>query len=226
MKPNHTDITIVLDRSGSMLTVAGDTIGGFNQFLKTQKAVPGTANITLHQFNHEFETIMDGVDIQSAQDLTPKTFIPDGYTALLDAIGKAINNTGNRLKNKPEDERAEHVVFVIITDGQENNSKEFSLDAINKMIKHQTDVYKWQFVFLGAQQDAIQTGANIGISAQNAMSYADNAVGTQAMFSAVGQNLQSYRTNAKEDMSWETEQREAQLKAGAKPDSMTGKKKK
>lgn len=215
MKKDHTDITIVLDRSGSMATVARDTIGGFNRFLDDQKAVSGTADITLHQFDDQFDIVLDTADIKSAEHLTDKTFVPRGNTALLDAIGRAINQTGNRLELTPERAKAAKVVFVIITDGKENASKEYDKDKVFEMIKHQTDKYQWQFVFLGANQDAIAAAAGIGICAANAMKYAHNAVGTQALFCSTSDNLRSFRTGASADMAYSDEDRKKQEKAGA-----------
>lgn len=214
MKQNYTDITIVLDRSGSMASVASDTIGGFNRFLADQKAVPGTATITLHQFDDQFETPIKAVNIQSAEPLTDKTFVPRGSTALLDAIGRAVVDTGERMKSLGND-CAEKVVFVIITDGEENASHEYTREKVLEMIKHQTDTYKWEFVFLGANQDAIKAGMTMGVNAANSMTYAANAVGTQSAFASSSANMRAFRTGAAKSMAYSAEDREAQAKAGA-----------
>ena len=210
-KQNHTDITIVLDRSGSMSSVAGDTIGGFNRFLKDQKEAPGTANLVLHQFDHAFETPIPSKNIQSVPDLTSATFIPRGNTALLDAIGRAIVDTGSRLSSSP----AEKVVFVIITDGFENASHEYTQTKINEMITHQREKYAWEFVFLGANQDAIKAGVSLGMSANNSMTYAANAAGTCAAFAATSSNLRSMRSGESKTMAYSADDRDEQLKAGA-----------
>lgn len=215
MKPNHTDITIVLDRSGSMSSVATDTIGGFNRFLDDQKKTPGTASLTLHQFNHEYETRIPTSDIQKAPELTTETFVPRGNTALLDAIGRSIVDTGSRLEKTPEDQRPERVVFVIITDGQENASREYNPAKVHEMITHQQDKYQWQFVFLGANQDAIKAATNLGMRAGNAMTYAANRIGTQNAFAATSANLRSMRVGATMNMSYTAEQRKKQKDAGA-----------
>lgn len=214
MKDTHTDITIVLDRSGSMASVAGDTIGGFNRFLEDQQKAPGTACITLHQFDHEFETRIKAQDIAAAPKLTPETFVPRGNTALLDAIGRAIVDTGARLGAMPEAERAGKVVFVIITDGYENASVEYNRGRIHEMITHQTEKYAWEFVFLGANQNAIATAGSVGIVASKAMTFADNSEGTTAAFCSVSSNLRAYRSGSKFDMAYEPGDREAQAKAG------------
>jgi hypothetical protein len=213
MKTNHTDITIVLDRSGSMHSVAADTIGGFNKFLADQKSAPGTANLTLHQFDHAFETLIDGKDIQSAEDLTSSTFVPRGNTALLDAIGRAVTATGVRLAASPADK----VVFVIITDGHENASKEFNLTKVNEMISHQKDKYSWEFVFLGANQDAIAAGQALGVNASSSMTYASNAMGTQSAFLSTSANLRNMRSGDAETMDFCAADYKAQAEAGATP---------
>ncbi len=186
MKQNHADITIVLDRSGSMSNVATDTIGGFNTFLDSQKKTPGTATFTLHQFDGKFETVVNAEDIQKVQDLTSKTFVPRGMTALLDAIGRSVTDAGARLEKLPEGERPAKVIFVILTDGYENSSREFTREQIFKMVEHQKEKYSWEFVYLGANQDAIQVGGSLGINAQSSMTYASNTLGTQALYRGLG----------------------------------------
>lgn len=193
MKSNYTDITVVLDRSGSMEKVREDTIGGFNGFLNEQKNTPGQATITLVQFDDQYQIDYEAIAVQHARPLNTSTFVPRGWTALLDAIGRAINATGARLAKIPEAQRPEKVVFVILTDGEENSSKEFSLGRINKMIQHQKDIYSWEFVFLGANLDAITVAKNLGINTSHALHYAHNAAGTQAAFSSLSKNVQDYR---------------------------------
>jgi uncharacterized protein YegL len=222
MKKDYTHITILLDRSGSMASVKDDTIGGLNQFLAEQKKVKGEATLTLNQFDDQYETVIDAADIQSAKPLTNKTFIPRGNTALLAAIGKSVDETGETIKNKQEHDRPEKVIFVIVTDGQENHSqhvdwaKDKTKAAISAKIKHQTEVYKWEFVFIGANQDAIAEAADIGIGADMALNYASNAIGTQALYASAGSNLRAVREGRKSSMSWTNDQRKEQDDAGAK----------
>lgn len=217
MKKDYTDITVVLDRSGSMAQIAGDTIGGFNQFLEDQKKAAGTATISLHQFDDIYETVIDNKDIQSAQPLTDKTFVPRGMTALHDAIGRSINATGARISALPEDQRPEKVVFVIITDGAENASKEYDLAKVNAAITLQRETYKWEFVFLAAKQDAIHTGMSLGVAAANSMSYADNGAGTKRAFMSTSSNLKMMRSGASADMSYSAQDRQLQKDAGLDP---------
>jgi hypothetical protein len=194
MRNDLTDINIVLDRSGSMEVVRTDTIGGFNTFLQSQKEAPGEATLTLAQFDDQYEIVYGGKNIQDVPPLTAKTFVPRGSTALLDAIGRTINATGSRLEAMPEDERPGRVLFVILTDGQENASREFKKDQINKMIEDQTDIYQWDFVFLGANQDAIQEGSGMGFMAGNSMTYSVSASGVSAAYSSLSMSACGYRS--------------------------------
>lgn len=189
MKENHTDITIILDRSGSMGSIRQDTIGGFNSFLEDQKKVEGTANFSLYQFDDVLENPVPSQDIQSVSALTLETFVPRGGTALLDAIGQVITKTGDRLKSLPEEQRPERVMVVITTDGEENSSRQFTYDKVNEMITHQREKYQWQFVFLGANQDAIAAASKMGIHGSAAMTTAANAAGTQAMYASLSVNM-------------------------------------
>jgi len=168
---NYTDITVVLDRSGSMNSCMDDTIGGFNTFLKEQKEQEGKATLTLVQFDHEYLVMHDAVDINEVPDLDEETYCPRGMTALLDAVGRRVVETGERLKKLPEKERPGNVVFVVITDGCENSSKEFKLDKIKEMVTKQTEKWNWSFVYLGANQDAWDVGGLYGFSAASTMTY-------------------------------------------------------
>jgi hypothetical protein len=147
MKPGYTHIAVVLDRSGSMQDVKTDTIGGFNSFLEDQKNLPGDATLTLIGFDDHYETWRDFVALKDVQALDDATFVPRGMTALLDAIGRTITETGAHLEQLPENDRPEKVVMAIMTDGLENHSLKFNAHQIGELITHQRDVYKWQFLF-------------------------------------------------------------------------------
>ena len=190
MNGNLTDITVVLDRSGSMASVAKDVVGGFNKFVEEQKKAKGSATFTLIQFDTEYEFVHRSVDIQKVSKLE---FQPRGCTALLDAMGEAIVDTGERLKNMRECDRPSKVIFVIITDGQENASKEYKKYQINEMIKLQREVYGWEFVFLAANQDAIGEAHSLGISANTAMNYKHSSHGYDVIFCSVSSNLSALR---------------------------------
>lgn len=205
-----------------MNSVRLDTISGFNSFLEDQKKIAGKCTITLLQFDTQFKLLASGEDIQSVQPLTESTYVPGGDTALLDAIARTIITTGQRLSSMPEHERPARVVVVIWTDGEENSSVEFKGKVghgrVMGMIKEQTEKWKWQFLFMGANQDAIQTGADFGIAACNSMSYASNAAGTSKAFAAVTSNLRSYREADPADVDklhFSQDQRQEQYAAGA-----------
>ena len=214
MNTQLTDITIVLDRSGSMMAVASDTIGGFNHFLDEQKGAPGEATITLNQFDDYFERIIDAISIQTAPPLCRDNFKPRGNTALLDAIGRSINETGQRLAAMPEPERPGKVIFVIITDGKENASREFRCSTVDEMIRHQREKYSWEFVFLGANQDAITTAQNLGIKPAAATTFAANALGTDRAFTATTRRLSELRAGLISELAFTQKDRDDQKAAG------------
>lgn len=193
MKKGYTHISLVLDRSGSMDQIKKDTIGGFNSFLKSQKECPGEATFSMVQFDTEYEVIHDFKNIRDIPDLTEETFSPRGMTALYDAIGRCVKVTGEKLSAMKEEDRPEKVLVVILTDGEENSSKEFKSDGIKVMIDHQQGKYSWSFVFIGANQDAVLAAQNIGIKSGNALNLCANAVGTSAVYSSLSNNVTSYR---------------------------------
>lgn len=194
MKIDYTDITLVLDRSGSMEAVRSDTIGGFNAFLSDQQnAGVGTATITLVQFDDVYEVVYHAIPLVTARPLTKETFVPRGSTALLDAIGQAITETGKRLAGLPESERPDKVIFVIITDGQENASRKFSVAQVGDLIVQQRDQYQWEFVFLGANQDAIATASQMGVPAASALTYAHDGKGVMDAMQTVSENVGAMR---------------------------------
>ncbi|MEQ1902558.1 MAG: vWA domain-containing protein [Pirellulaceae bacterium] len=172
MRDDLTDITVVLDRSGSMESCRQEAENGLNHFIEEQAKRPGEALFSLMQFDTEYEMVHRGIPIGKV----PKcAVVPRGMTALLDAVGRAIRETGLRLHNMPEDERPGLVLFVIITDGLENSSHEFNCDQIKQMIEHQKLVYSWQFTFLGANQDAFAEAGKMGIDPDDAACYSASA---------------------------------------------------
>lgn len=216
MNTNHTDITIILDRSISMAPVTKETLAGFNKFLDEQKKAQGTATLTLHQFDHEHETPIKAQDVRHIAPITSETYVPRGNTALLDAMGRAITETGRRLDAMPERDRPSKVVVVVITDGEENSSREFTRPRVMALIKHQQDKYSWEFVFMGANQDAIQAGVNYGFMAAKSMSYAANTAGVTDSFGSIASNVGAFRSGLKCSMTFEASDYEKQAKAGAK----------
>lgn len=189
-----TDINIVLDRSGSMALIANDVIGGFNAFIEEQKLQSSEAILTLIQFDHDYEVVHDGIDINRVPLMTNRTFIPRGMTALLDAIGRTIVSTGSRLDDMNAADRPNKVVFVIITDGHENKSTEYSKPQIDNMIKTQTDGYQWEFIFLGANQDAITTGRQMGFDAGNSLSVGPSGQSMGNAIRSASTQVSTYRS--------------------------------
>jgi len=169
---NKTEIVIILDRSGSMGSIAGDVRGSYDTYIKEQRKQVGECTITLVQFDHEYEVVYQNKRIEEVSGLE---FVPRGMTALYDAIGKAIKDTGDKLSTLKEEDRPGKVLVVIITDGFENTSVEYKVGDISEMIKHQTEKYNWNFVFLAANQDAIMTGSKMGIIHGNCLSFATNS---------------------------------------------------
>lgn len=227
MNKEYTDISVVQDKSGSMGPLRGETIKGFNTFVEDQRKAPGKCTISLMQFDTTFNMVCNGADIQEVELLTEKTYQPSGYTALLDAIAKTIQTTGNRIEALPEDQRPARVIVAVFTDGEENSSQEFGGDEGRKkvfdMIKHQTEKYNWQFLFLGASQDAIKAGSGMGITANNAISTANNAQGTTHAYASLSSNVKSYRCADPADvdkLAFAPSQRKAQYSAGATRDAM------
>lgn len=180
----ETEIVIVLDRSGSMASIAKATVEGFNTFLNEQKNAEGQAYLTLVQFDDRYEVNYKSIPIKEVPELiSGETFVPRGSTAMLDSIGRTINEM-----NTDKD-----VVFVIITDGHENSSKEFKPEAIKKMIETLERENKWKFVYLGANQDSIFIGNSIGVKAANSMSWAASADGVGNTFMSMSANIGTYR---------------------------------
>lgn len=210
VKDDYTHISFVLDRSGSMGSIREDTIGGFNTFLKQQREIPGKVTVSMVQFDTEYEVLYNGVELDEVKDLDDKTFVPRGMTALLDASARMINETGDFLSAMNEEDQPGKVLFVIITDGHENSSQEFSLDRVKEMVTHQTDTYSWEFVFLGANIDAVTVAGGFGIAASNAIKYGHNSGGTQAVYDSLSCNVGKLRKGLTKDASFTTDDREAQ----------------
>lgn len=215
MKNGYSDITVVLDRSGSMACLVDEVIGAFNTFVDEQQQVAGQASFSLVQFDDRYEVYLDAVDLAKVGRLDRTTYVPHGMTALYDAVGRAIVATGTRLAALDEAERPDKVVFLIQTDGEENASHEYDAATLQEMIRHQQDKYAWEFVFLGANIDAGSVAEEIGIARDKALQYANNADGTRAAFAAVSDNLAGFRRGDRQHMAYAEEDREAQRKAGA-----------
>jgi uncharacterized protein YegL len=190
MKENSTELILVLDRSGSMTSIKTDMEGSFDQFIKEQKSQPGECTVTLVQFNTGYEAVYESKPLA---DVPALDLQPQGGTALLDALGKTILSAGERFKKMPDDKRPARVLFVIITDGEENSSKRFGHAQIKEMIEHQTNKYSWQFIYLGANQDAFTVAGAIGIIRANALNFVADSNGTSDLMKGVSAGVSNYR---------------------------------
>ena len=194
-KENFTAIAVIIDASSSMAGLTLDTIGSFNQFLKEQKDVPGEASLTLCTFDTSYRLIHDFSALAKVEDLNTVSYRCNGCTALLDAMGTTIDALGARLAALPEEERPSKVIVLVVTDGEENSSRKFTLAQIKDKVVHQREVYNWEFVFMGANIDAIGAGTSLGFSAANSLQYDATAVGTAGLYSTVSSNMTSYRSS-------------------------------
>lgn len=197
---NLTDISMILDKSGSMQRLKDTTIKSYNSFLEEQQTIPEPAEISLYQFSDDFLTEYEDVDIQKAPKLTDMNYRPGGWTALLDAVGNVINKKGEKYRNLPESERPDKVVIVIITDGEENSSTEYEFDQIKKMIERQRNQYNWKFVFLGAGIDAFSLGSQLGVRRGSTKRYAGTPTGIGNLFASSSKSLSRYRGGESDDI--------------------------
>ncbi|HKX66092.1 MAG TPA: vWA domain-containing protein [Intrasporangium sp.] len=182
--PNLTHIAFLLDRSGSMHSIKDDTEGGFDAFIAEQRQQGGDCRVTLAQFDNEYEEVYRDLPLAQVPALR---LVPRGSTALLDSIGRLVTSTGERLAGLPEDERPGIVIVGIMTDGHENASREWTHPAVKALIEQQTKTYGWQFLYLGADQDAIEVGSSIGVAAANSMTYSRGKVA--AVMAATSRNI-------------------------------------
>ena len=195
MKETQTELVFILDRSGSMGGLEDDTIGGFNAMLKKQKAVPGTCRLTTVLFDNKYEILHDRIDIQAVNPITKQEYFVRGNTALLDAIGMTINKINGVQKNTSPDYRADKVMIVITTDGMENDSKEFSYDKVKAMVEDQKSNHGWEFIFLGANIDALDVASRFGIHGSRAKNFHNDSQGISLNYNVMSQAIASFREN-------------------------------
>lgn len=193
MKETHTEIAYILDRSGSMGSLVETAISSFNEFLKEQKNEAGEATFTLVLFDDKYLLHADAVPIREVVELDATTYVPRASTALLDAIGRTVDNVGKRLAALKEEDRPGKVVVAIFTDGMENASTDYAEGQISKMIKHQQDKYNWEFLFLGANQDAIATAGRMNIHAHNSSNFLYSGPGLTSSSVALSRKLSAMR---------------------------------
>lgn len=185
MKNNITELVFILDRSGSMSGLEGDTIGGFNSMIEKQKNQSGKCFISTVLFDNESEVLHDRVPLERIEPMTGKDYYVRGCTALVDAIGGAIHHIGNVHKYARREDVPEHTLFVITTDGMENASTKYTADKVKRMIERQKSKYGWEFIFLGANIDAVETAKRYGIDRNNAVNYHSDSEGTAVNYSAI-----------------------------------------
>ena len=202
MNGNLTEIVFILDRSGSMAGLEDDTIGGFNAMVEKQKKEPGEAVLSAVLFSNDNTVIYDRTDIRKVEPLTDKQYFVGGSTALLDAIGGAVHHIGNVHKYAREEDRPAKTVFVITTDGMENASRRYSYFQVQRMVKRQQERYGWEFLFLGANMDAISAARSFGIREDRAVRYACDSAGTSLNFEVASKTIARVRSGQEIEADW------------------------
>lgn len=205
MKQSLTELVFILDRSGSMSGLEEDTIGGFNSMLKKQKNEVGEAFVTTVLFDNNYELLHDRCSIKNINPITRKEYYVGGSTALLDALGVTINNIGKTLYEIKEENRPDKVMFVIITDGMENSSHEFNHKKIKSMIEHQKLKYSWDFIFLGANIDAVEAASSFGINEDRAANFISDSEGTELNYRVLSEAVSCFRQGKTVDSNWKEE---------------------
>lgn len=193
MRKNLTELVFILDRSGSMADLVSDTVGGFNSLIRKQRNEEGECVVSTVLFDTDREVIHDRAPLADIAELTERDYVPRGCTALIDAIGSAIKHIGNVHKYAREEDVPEHTLFVIITDGLENASRYYTSNKVKEMIERQKSKYGWEFLFIGANIDAVETADEIGIQSDRAVDYIADSKGTGTVYSAVNKAVCAVR---------------------------------
>lgn len=202
MNKNLTEIVFILDRSGSMAGLESDTIGGFNAMVEKQKKEPGEAFLSAVLFNQVSTVVYDRVDIRKVEPMTDRQYCVGGSTALLDAIGGAVHHIANVHKYARVEDRPGKTVFVITTDGMENASHRYNYPEVQRMVRHEQEKCGWEFLFLGANMDAIAAARSFGIREDRAVRYECDSVGTSLNFTVAAQAISKLRTGKALDADW------------------------
>ena len=202
MKKNLTELVFILDKSGSMAGLEADTIGGFNAMIERQRQDQGEALVSTVLFSNRSTVIHDRVDLRKIEPLTERQYFVGGSTALIDAIGSAIHHIGNVHKYAREEDRPEHTIFVITTDGMENASHAYSSDEVKAMVQRQKEKYGWEFLFLGANIDAVETAAHFGIGDDRAVTFHNDSEGQALNYAEVSIAVSQVRANAPLGRDW------------------------
>ncbi len=205
MKKNLTELVFILDESGSMSGMEADTIGGFNSMIEKQRRETGTAYVSTIAFANESRVIHDRVDLDRVEPLTLRDYTPGGCTALLDALGGAIHHIGNVHKYARPEGVPEHTIFVITTDGMENASHRYGKAEVKRMVERQKEKYGWEFLFLGANIDAVSAAEDIGIRRDRAVKYVSDTRGTELNYRVVSDTICSMRMSRPVTASWKAD---------------------
>lgn len=202
IRNNITELVFIIDRSGSMAGLEADTIGGFNAMIEKQKKQDGKCYVSTVLFSNDSEVVHDRVSLNEIRAMTADDYLVGGCTALIDAIGSAIHHIGNVHKYAREEDVPENTMFVITTDGMENASRKYSSDKVKAMIERQKEKYGWEFLFIGANIDAVETAARYGIGADRAVNYNADKEGTSIVYEAVANAACCMRASVPLDESW------------------------
>ena len=202
MKNNITELCFILDKSGSMSGMERDTIGGFNSMLEQQKALSGKVLVSTVLFDHNTEVIHDRVPIEHVKPMAENDYRIGGSTALLDAVGGAIRHIGNVHKSARREDVPERTMFIITTDGEENSSRFYAAGDVKTLIENQKKKYGWEFIFLGANIDAVEAASLIGIDASRAADFNCDSKGTAIYMESVSNMITSFRGNAPVTADW------------------------
>ena len=205
MRKNLTEIVFILDRSGSMSGLELDTIGGFNSLIRKQQKEEGEAYVSTVLFDDHTEVLHDRIDIRNVKPMTENEYYVRGCTALLDAVGGAIHHIGNVHKYAREEDRPEKTLFIITTDGMENASRKYSYSKVRDMIQRQKDKYGWEFLFLGANIDAVAEADRLGIDADRAVNYECDSVGTEVNYRVLSEAVMKVRKKEALGNDWKAE---------------------
>ncbi len=200
MKKGLTELVFILDRSGSMSGLEKDTIGGYNSLIEKQKKEEGEVIVSTVLFDDVCEVLHDREDLQDISPMTDETYYVRGCTALLDALGGAIHHIGNVHKYSKEKDRPEKTLFIITTDGQENASKHYNYRRVRRMVQRQQEMFGWEFLFLGANIDAISEAAKVGIRAERAVNYECDSEGTEVNYRVLSNTVSRVRQCSAQEM--------------------------
>ena len=193
MKKGLTEIVFILDRSGSMSGLEADTIGGFNSLIRKQRKEQGEAIVSTVLFDDKCEVLHDRVSMDKVQEMTEETYFVRGCTALLDAVGGAIHHIGNIHKYARDEDRPEKTLFIITTDGMANASHQYTFKKVKDMVERQKERFGWEFLFLGANIDAIEAAGHIGIHADRAVTYQNDEAGTALNYEVMEEAIHHVR---------------------------------